>query len=205
MADPADPPPPPPGPSAAGGRTAAEPAVEAPILKVADAIGALNTLPCPVLAVDLPSGLNADTGQYAIDSVASGGCSALGTWHIHAKNTLCLLSCKPGLFTAHGRDAAGTVWFDDLGVDGTAEPADAWMDFDALTLGPYERRDIRGRLRRDDDVEVADGLAEAPQAPAVLRVLHAREGANLADEALRERERDRERRALLTAVALEPL
>jgi|JI10StandDraft_1071094.scaffolds.fasta_scaffold30620_2 DNA-binding transcriptional regulator GbsR (MarR family) len=41
MADPADPPPPPPGPSAAGGRSAAEPAVEAPILKVADAIGAL--------------------------------------------------------------------------------------------------------------------------------------------------------------------
>ena len=39
MADPD--PPPAPGPSAAGGRTAAEPAVEAPILKVADAIGAL--------------------------------------------------------------------------------------------------------------------------------------------------------------------
>ena len=64
--------------------------------------------------------------SYAPSAGYSG--SALGTWHIHAKNTLCLLSCKPGLFTAHGRDAAGTVWFDDLGVDGTAEPADAWTN-----------------------------------------------------------------------------
>ena len=103
-------------------------AARAPQGRMAEWLQAMQTSQAPVLAVDLPSGLNANTGQYAIDSVASGGRSALGTWHIHAKNTLCLLSCKPGLFTAHGRDAAGTVWFDDLGVDGTAEPADAWIN-----------------------------------------------------------------------------
>jgi hypothetical protein len=32
---------------------------------------------------------------------------------------------KPGLFTAQGRDAAGTVWFDDLGCGATAEPPTA--------------------------------------------------------------------------------
>jgi hydroxyethylthiazole kinase-like uncharacterized protein yjeF len=30
---------------------------------------------------------------------------------------LSLLTLKPGLFTAHGRDAAGEVWFDDLGAN----------------------------------------------------------------------------------------
>jgi hydroxyethylthiazole kinase-like uncharacterized protein yjeF len=53
----------------------------------------------PVLAIDLPSGLDADTGQGPA---------------IHATHTLSLLTLKPGLFTARGRDAAGTIWFDDL-------------------------------------------------------------------------------------------
>ncbi|WBY02270.1 NAD(P)H-hydrate dehydratase [Ramlibacter tataouinensis] len=52
-----------------------------------------------VLAVDVPSGLAADTGQG--DGV-------------RAHHTLSLLTLKPGLFTARGRDAAGQVWFDDL-------------------------------------------------------------------------------------------
>jgi hydroxyethylthiazole kinase-like uncharacterized protein yjeF len=55
----------------------------------------------PVLAVDLPSGLDADTGH---------GVS------VQATHTLSLLTLKPGLFTAQGRDAAGEVWMDDLGV-----------------------------------------------------------------------------------------
>lgn len=55
----------------------------------------------PVLAVDLPSGLDADTGH---------GVS------VQASHTLALLTLKPGLFTAQGRDAAGEVWLDDLGL-----------------------------------------------------------------------------------------
>lgn len=53
-----------------------------------------------VLAIDLPSGLDADTGQGHA---------------VQATHTLSLLTLKPGLFTAQGRDAAGTIWFDDLG------------------------------------------------------------------------------------------
>lgn len=56
----------------------------------------------PVLAVDLPSGLDADTGH--------------ATAAVQATHTLSLLALKPGLFTAQGRDAAGAVWFDDLQV-----------------------------------------------------------------------------------------
>jgi hydroxyethylthiazole kinase-like uncharacterized protein yjeF len=57
-----------------------------------------------VLAVDLPSGLNPDTGQ------------PLGEAVVRADDTLALLSLTPGCFTAHGRDLAGTMWFDDLGA-----------------------------------------------------------------------------------------
>lgn len=63
------------------------------------------------LAVDLPSGLDADTGSGAA---------------LRAAHTLSLLSLKPGLFTAGGRDAAGEVWFDDLGIPAGASPS-AWL------------------------------------------------------------------------------
>ena len=69
----------------------------------------------PMLALDLPSGLNADTG--AADKSAPG-----------AHHTLSLLTLKPGLFTAQGRDRAGQIWLADLGV---SPPADiqptAWL------------------------------------------------------------------------------
>ncbi|MEJ6022933.1 NAD(P)H-hydrate dehydratase [Ramlibacter sp. PS4R-6] len=64
----------------------------------------------PVLAVDVPSGLSADTGTGE---------------SVFATHTLSLLTLKPGLFTAHGRDACGETWFDDLGVEG-GEPT-GWL------------------------------------------------------------------------------
>jgi hydroxyethylthiazole kinase-like uncharacterized protein yjeF len=36
---------------------------------------------------------------------------------VHANHTLSLLTLKPGLFTAMGRDACGDIWFNALGVD----------------------------------------------------------------------------------------
>lgn len=77
---------------------------------MAAAIDWIDTSGRPVLAVDLPTGLHADTGQPVGRAV-------------RASHTLSLLTLKPGLFTAQGRDLAGTVWFDDLGVE--AEQADA--------------------------------------------------------------------------------
>jgi hydroxyethylthiazole kinase-like uncharacterized protein yjeF len=63
----------------------------------------------PVLSVDVPSGLNADTGVLSL------GSDLLRTKVQPVRACLTFLTLKPGLFTAHGRDAAGTVWFDDLG------------------------------------------------------------------------------------------
>ena len=70
---------------------------------LASAVERLNDGGKPILAVDLPSGLDSDTGMV------------LGV-AVRATHTLALLTLKPGLFTGHGRDHAGRIWFDDLSV-----------------------------------------------------------------------------------------
>ncbi|MDO8742790.1 MAG: NAD(P)H-hydrate dehydratase [Polaromonas sp.] len=79
----------------------------------------------PVLAIDTPSGLDADTGSsFAPEFIASHA----DMQRAGARFTLSLLTLKPGLFTAGGRDLAGQVWWDDLGI--TAPPdltPDAWL------------------------------------------------------------------------------
>lgn len=98
----------------------------APEGPVRDQIGQLNEARrqgCRLLAIDLPTGLCADTGRLLGDRV------------VHVDATLALLTAKPGLFTAQGRDAAGAVWLDTLGVDLALHAADARLlgQVDALT------------------------------------------------------------------------
>ena len=83
---------------------------------MADAITMLNAAAAqstPVLAVDLPSGLHPDTGTL------------LGRHAVRASVTLALLTLKPGCHTALGRDHAGEIWLDSLGVP--AGPPTAWL------------------------------------------------------------------------------
>jgi hydroxyethylthiazole kinase-like uncharacterized protein yjeF len=77
---------------------------------IADAVRLILGHSALVLAVDLPTGLCGDTGRR------------LGDLAVVATHTLSLLTLKPGLFTAEGRDHAGRVWFDRLGV---ADPVEA--------------------------------------------------------------------------------
>ena len=85
----------------------------------------LRSSPQPVLAIDIPSGLDADTGaSLAPESIAT---CTLPTG-AGGRFTLSLLTLKPGLFTATGRDLAGQVWWDDLGVTpASALAPDAWL------------------------------------------------------------------------------
>ena len=80
----------------------------------------LRTGPATLLCLDLPSGLEADTGAWAAgfepEDLARAPC-----------HTLSLLTLKPGLFTASGRDASGTVWLDRLGALATPATASAWL------------------------------------------------------------------------------
>nr|WP_295778349.1 NAD(P)H-hydrate dehydratase [Rhodoferax sp.] len=70
----------------------------------ADWVQRINAGAVPTVSIDLPSGLDADTG-------------ATHGLHVKADYTLSLLTLKPGLFTADGRAASGEIWFNNLGID----------------------------------------------------------------------------------------
>ena len=91
----------------------------------------------PVLSIDVPSGLNADTGVLTVDAVKTSSGDSLATnntQNIAARYCLSLLTLKPGLFTAQGRDVAGEVWFDDLACNGATEPSIARLAGNALVF-----------------------------------------------------------------------
>ncbi|SCK17756.1 NAD(P)H-hydrate dehydratase [Vogesella sp. LIG4] len=69
----------------------------------------LEQLPCRKLAIDVPSGLDAGSGQP--QGVA-----------LHADVTLSFLCPKPGLYTAAGPDYCGEVIIDDLACPPTLYP-----------------------------------------------------------------------------------
>lgn len=72
----------------------------------AAAISACNAARVPVLALDLPSGLDADTGQV------------LGS-AVRASATISFIGLKQGLFTGRGPDHSGRVHFAGLRVPAT--------------------------------------------------------------------------------------
>ncbi len=70
------------------------------------AVEQLNALDCAVLAIDVPSGLDADAGTLVGDGIA-----------VVADRTITFIADKPGLHTGHGRDHAGEVVVDTLSID----------------------------------------------------------------------------------------
>jgi hydroxyethylthiazole kinase-like uncharacterized protein yjeF len=68
----------------------------------------ISRFECPVLALDVPSGLDADTGAIV------GGTSGVA---VTATHTLTFIGDKPGLHTCDGRDYAGEVHVDMLGIE----------------------------------------------------------------------------------------
>lgn len=103
----------------------------------ADVVAALNHQISPVLALDVPSGLDADSGHH--DGLA-----------VRADVTLSFIAGKPGLYTGRGRAAVGEVVIDTLGlaehVFDDLEPAARIARPDALSLWlqPRERSAHKG-------------------------------------------------------------
>jgi hydroxyethylthiazole kinase-like uncharacterized protein yjeF len=103
---------------------------------------------CPVLALDLPSGLDADTGALTgPDGVA-----------VAATHTITFLGNKPGLHTGEGCDFAGEVRVEMLGADGLHdESAQAVLNGPVLfgeRLAPRRRNTHKGSF---GDVAVLGG------------------------------------------------
>jgi hydroxyethylthiazole kinase-like uncharacterized protein yjeF len=67
----------------------------------------LNSLGVPILALDIPSGINADTGAVMGRAV-------------RASHTITFIARKPGLLTLDGPDHCGTLKLDTLGIDPAA-------------------------------------------------------------------------------------
>lgn len=84
-----------------------------------EAIALCNQSGLPVLAVDIPSGLCADTGRQLGPSV-------------RADITVTFIGCKRGLFTLDGPDCCGTLVFADLAVPGDVyqQVAADWLRLD---------------------------------------------------------------------------
>lgn len=116
----------------------------APDGRLAEAIRLFNALPCPRLAIDVPSGLNVDNGQPWGDACVT------------ATHTLSLLTLKPGLFTGAGRDHSGEVWFDDLGVPDDPAPPEAWLSGTAPPQMPRHHAQHKGSF---GDVAVVGGAS----------------------------------------------
>jgi hydroxyethylthiazole kinase-like uncharacterized protein yjeF len=70
----------------------------------------INALNAPVLALDIPSGLDADTGRIM-------GCA------VQADHTMTFIALKPGLLTLDGPDHCGTIHIADLGLAAEVDAA----------------------------------------------------------------------------------
>ncbi|QBY04652.1 NAD(P)H-hydrate dehydratase [Thalassotalea sp. HSM 43] len=85
-----------------------------------DLMGLINKLAQPVLSLDLPSGLNGETGQ------PQGDC-------VQADATVTFIAVKQGLLTGRGIEFCGDIYLADLGL---AKAFNAMVAADAQLLAP---------------------------------------------------------------------
>jgi hydroxyethylthiazole kinase-like uncharacterized protein yjeF len=77
----------------------------------------------PILAIDVPTGLNPQSGQWL-------GFETGHTLAVRADHTLSLIAVQPGLLMGHGRDASGQIWLENLGYQANQHrmPPLAWLN-----------------------------------------------------------------------------
>jgi len=96
----------------------------------------LNALGVPILALDVPSGIDADTGAIM-------GCA------VRASHTITFIAYKPGLLTLDGPDHCGELKLDTLGLDPVEllEPEGMLLAADILdrTIAPRPRNFHKGQ------------------------------------------------------------
>ena len=112
----------------------------------------INRLNLPVLALDVPSGLDADAGQTFRTA-------------IRASHTLSFIALKPGLLTAYGPDYCGEIHVDTLGLDAPAlvKPTGWLLEKRgvAAALKPRPRNSHKGMLGSVGILGGADSMCGA--------------------------------------------
>ena len=121
-------------------------------------VAAVNQLKCPVLALDVPSGLDADTG--AIVGLGDDGVA------IRATHTITFIADKPGLHTCDGRDHAGLVDLSRLDIDASLFPPASMHVNDvklfARHLRPRQHSSHKGSYGNVAVIGGAHGMQGAP-------------------------------------------
>jgi hydroxyethylthiazole kinase-like uncharacterized protein yjeF len=133
---------------------------------VADAISALNAAGLPVVAADVPSGVDAATGVVEGEAV-------------RASATATFAAAKPGLWINPGKSHAGTVRVVDIGIPANApvdEPEIALID-DAELLALLPSRRAGWTKFTSGHVLVAGGARGLTGAPSLAAEAAQRAGA----------------------------
>ncbi len=131
-------------------------------------ITAVNASAKPVISVDIPSGLLADTGVIA--RVA-----------IKADITVCFIGLKQGMFTAQAKDVCGDIVFDDLGVPAEARlqvNSDARL-INAVNYSLLPERKASSHKGRFGHVLIVGGNEGMPGAVILAATAALRAGAGL--------------------------
>jgi NAD(P)H-hydrate epimerase len=136
----------------------------APRGAIATAIDAINAAGAPVLAADVPSGVDASSGAVAGPAVC-------------AEMTVTFHAAKPGLWIAPGRQHAGMVRVVDIGVPAAApSEADVGLIHDDL-LDLLPRRQAGSTKFTSGPVLVAGGSPGLTGAPCLAALAAQRAGA----------------------------
>jgi ADP-dependent NAD(P)H-hydrate dehydratase / NAD(P)H-hydrate epimerase len=140
---------------------------------VASAIWAINRQDAPVVACDVPSGVNASTGEVEAEAVRA---DATATFH----------GSKVGLHVNPGRELAGRVEVAGIGIPrGAPEPTAAGLISERV-LGLYPRRERSGSKFVSGVVVVVGGSAGLTGAPTMAARSAQRAGAGYVQVAVPE-------------------
>lgn len=103
------------------------------------AIHHINASGLPVFSLDIPSGLNADTGCVA-------------NFCVKADNTVTFIGLKAGMYTADGPDYCGDIYYCPIQLEACAAkqiPAAHLLSAHRVALPLPERKKIRTRVIMD--------------------------------------------------------
>jgi hydroxyethylthiazole kinase-like uncharacterized protein yjeF len=120
-------------------------------------VQAMNKGLAPVLAIDVPTGLNPQSGQW----LGGDGGNSGDHLAVRADHTLSLIAVQTGLLMGHGRDASGQIWLEDLGYLASQHqvPHLAWLNA-PYTSAPKSHASHKGS---HGDVAVIGGEGMATQ------------------------------------------
>jgi hydroxyethylthiazole kinase-like uncharacterized protein yjeF len=113
----------------------------------AELVTAMNGSGIPVLSLDIPSGLHADSGRVL-------GCA------VRAQHTMTFLALKPGLLTLDGPDQCGELHVRTLGLDLEQLPSpEGWVIGSSILPGALPQRRLNSHKGTFGNVGILGGAA----------------------------------------------